>query len=590
MSAQSTGAALSSCIFEDRWQDAIQLLECFHALDIEAGTISLNSAMSICKHPGGWQTANHLVSSIYARSLEASSITYNTCMSACSEGGHWQTSCVLFSRMRDRHLPGTVVSYGALLEAKSPSCWRHVLALFLQLGTSGLESNIVTSAAVISGEIKGQWQRACALLMACTTRQIRINLTAFNAVISACEKERRWEAALHLLEELQLERIRADIISFNAVISACNAGGMWQQALALLVRLDALMMRADAGLAIFEVADRCSSFGLPFSTCSNRNTSHLSLWLMALISGPTWATVTQMPCSPPDHDRITYNAAISACEKSQEWQQALVLLGQAERQRMQLGIITYNAAISACDRGGQWELALHLLNEAVCKRLRPQLTSYNAAASACAKELRWYEAVILLGQLNEAGMEDARAWIGWGRSFQKFDAQASGLFALKPLILKLPRLATYLASMDASEISFMLGLLSEEYKKNFEIVSSLETEQPMLKLSYLSDFRHPIVAKAAPEWVADLFAAVHEEMPPTPSGSTTLLSCNMSFNESLATRFFDLMGEEAERAPRLARRRWQNRLQRQFLTCSTDEFRGVNPLTKSIALLGPVVR
>ena len=33
------------------------------------------------------------------------------------------------------------------------------------------------------------------------------------------------------------------------------------------------------------------------------------------------------------------------------------------------------------------------------------------------------EAVILLGQLNEAGMEDARAWIGWGRSFQKFDAQ-----------------------------------------------------------------------------------------------------------------------------------------------------------------------
>eukprot|EP00439_Symbiodinium_sp_Y106_P085581 s278_g29.t1 len=302
----------------------------------------------------------------------------------------------------------------------------------------------------------------------------------------------------------------------------------------------------------------------------------MSLYLSAYLS--IYQNLTVYPSiyqsinlsSHASQDRITYNAAISACEKSQEWQQALILLGQAERQRMQLGIISYNAAISACDKGGQWELALHLLYEAVWKRLRPQLTSYNAAASACAKELRWYEAVILLGQLNEAGMEDARAWIVWGRSFQKFDAQASGLFALKPLILKLPRLATYLASMDASEISFMLGLLSEEHKKNFEIVSSLETEQPMLKLSYLSDFRHPIVAKAAPEWVADLFAAVHEEMPPTPSGSTTLLSCNMSFNESLATRFFDLMGEEAERAPRLARRRWQNRLQRQFLTYEPD--------------------
>ncbi|CAE7190348.1 unnamed protein product [Symbiodinium microadriaticum] len=156
--------------------------------------------------------------------------------------------------------------------------------------------------------------------------------------------------------------------------------------------------------------------------------------------------------------------------------------------------------------------------------------------------------------------------------------------------------------MDASEMSFMIGLLSEvqqgrgggageeghweilaEYTKNFEIVSSLETEQPLLKLRYLSDFRHPIVAKAAPEWVADLFASLHEEMPPTPSGSTTLLSCNMSCHESLATRFFDLMGEEAERAPRLARRRWQNRLQRQFLTCSRKR-----SLADRLGLLGPI--
>ena len=32
----------------------------------------------------------------------------------------------------------------------------------------------------------------------------------------------------------------------------------------------------------------------------------------------------------------------------------------------------------------------------------------------------------------------------------------------------------------------MAGCRAQEYKKNFEIVSSLETEQPMLKLSYLS--------------------------------------------------------------------------------------------------------
>ena len=55
---------------------------------------------------------------------------------------------------------------------------------------------------------------------------------------------------------------------------------------------------------------------------------------------------------------ITYFAAISACEKGGEWQQALGLLAVTQTADLVPNIITYNAAISACAKGQQWQQAL----------------------------------------------------------------------------------------------------------------------------------------------------------------------------------------------------------------------------------------
>ena len=49
-------------------------------------------------------------------------------------------------------------------------------------------------------------------------------------------------------------------------------------------------------------------------------------------------------------DTVTYNAAISACEKGGQWQTALDLLTEMERKSIPRNTITYNAAISACEK------------------------------------------------------------------------------------------------------------------------------------------------------------------------------------------------------------------------------------------------
>ena len=57
----------------------------------------------------------------------------------------------------------------------------------------------------------------------------------------------------------------------------------------------------------------------------------------------------------------SYNAAISAREKGQQWQRALELLEAMRAAGVAPDVISYSAAISACEKGQQWQRALELL-------------------------------------------------------------------------------------------------------------------------------------------------------------------------------------------------------------------------------------
>ena len=74
-------------------------------------------------------------------------------------------------------------------------------------------------------------------------------------------------------------------------------------------------------------------------------------------------------------DVISYNSAISACEKGQQWEQALRLLLEMRSSRLEPNVMSYNSAISACSKGQQWEQALNLLPETRSSQLEPDVIS-----------------------------------------------------------------------------------------------------------------------------------------------------------------------------------------------------------------------
>jgi pentatricopeptide repeat protein len=74
----------------------------------------------------------------------------------------------------------------------------------------------------------------------------------------------------------------------------------------------------------------------------------------------------------------SYSAAISACEKGCQWEQALNLLQAMPKAKIRPNVYSYSAAISACERGGQWEQALTLFESMYGSQVDPDIVLYNA--------------------------------------------------------------------------------------------------------------------------------------------------------------------------------------------------------------------
>lgn len=109
------------------------------------------------------------------------------------------------------------------------------------------------------------------------------------------------------------------------------------------------------------------------------------------------------------HDRvepntITCSSAISACGKCGEWKKALELLNSLVHDRVESNTITFNAAINACAKSGEWAKALGLFGEMALGRVEMDTVSYNAACSACGKGSQWAIALELLGEMSQSSV------------------------------------------------------------------------------------------------------------------------------------------------------------------------------------------
>jgi pentatricopeptide repeat protein len=142
------------------------------------------------------------------------------------------------------------------------------------------------------------------------------------------------------------------------------------------------------------------SFNAAISACEKGGQWEKSLELLKHMKSPA---------SGITPDVITYNATISSCEKGAQWQRALALLTEMRSVGLHPNVVTFSAAISACEKGGQWQEALGLLNQMGQAKIVPDSIAYRAAIVACGKSGQWQQADRLYvkavgdGIMNECG-------------------------------------------------------------------------------------------------------------------------------------------------------------------------------------------
>ena len=95
-------------------------------------------------------------------------------------------------------------------------------------------------------------------------------------------------------------------------------------------------------------------------------------------------------------DVVTYNAAISACEKCRNWDRVPGLLSGMRVDGIKPDVITYSAAISACEKCRMWDRVPELMSEMRAAGIKPDVVTYGAAISACEKCRDWDRVAELL--------------------------------------------------------------------------------------------------------------------------------------------------------------------------------------------------
>ncbi|CAL1160414.1 unnamed protein product [Cladocopium goreaui] len=206
-------------------------------------------------------------------------------------------------------------------------------------------------------------------------RTQKIGPRKVTGVLQRLTKERGPALTAEVLKSMKEQQMEVNIFHVGAVIGACRQD--WQLALSFL------RGAMDDSLEVDQI-----SYNAAISSCQRA-----ALWRAAL------AILQDMAMESVSPNIISYNATIASCE---EGGIALSLIEEMSLQQNQPDVISYNSAISACGKTGEWQAALHLFDFMASR----DLISYNAAMSACARSQCWQQTFHLLRSMEQQQRPD----------------------------------------------------------------------------------------------------------------------------------------------------------------------------------------
>ena len=251
---------------------------------------------------------------------------------------------------------------------------------------------------------------------------LRPTQVVYNTMLSACERGKDLPRALGLLQEMISEGVARDVITWNTIISVCKECGDWSRACALLDEMRAVDGIAPDTISYNAAVAACAKAGAVEEArrllvrMRTENVTRDTCTYNSLMDGYARAgsfpavlqTLEQMARdekgSQARPDVISYTQALSAAEKTGDFEAADRLLAQMKAAGVKWNQYTYAVVMAICEKTGRWPQALKLLQAMRRRGLTPDSTCYTVVMKACASAGKLGHCLALLQAMRDDGV------------------------------------------------------------------------------------------------------------------------------------------------------------------------------------------
>eukprot|EP00913_Durusdinium_trenchii_P003795 g3514.t1 len=229
---------------------------------------------------------------------------------------------------------------------------------------------------------------------------------SYSSAIVASSRGRKWQVAMQLFDEMLEIGLRPTASAFSAAREACEEGG--HAALALRVR------EVQGDEAPVPKAKKLEVVPMQTATQVLYSKGALCTRFREKDAPQTRLSETAELLRSGGHleETLSYTTALRNCEHGHHWPWALSLLGEMRDRSaiVEQDVVTYNVAIAACGRAQQWERSLVLLESMPSIDISPDFETYQAASLACSRNGEWEQALAFLAVAQALQVANAESW------------------------------------------------------------------------------------------------------------------------------------------------------------------------------------
>ncbi|CAE7248375.1 Rf1 [Symbiodinium sp. CCMP2592] len=346
-----------------QWQMAHSILCLLHDLGGVPNAISYNSCISAC-YGVAWPRALQLADSMVSCATALGVITCNNVARVCGIGD-WRRSAAFVQKLTSKAILPDAISYNTVANSLEDDRWSWALGNLPRMRRSALRPSAVSLGTLM--KLCEDWELAFGTLAFMRSAAVPLTIVVSGSAIAACFKQALWTAALQQLVARGLHDA-SEVVCYNAAMTVCGQSQKWRAGLRLFQRMGQCRQ-----------AESAITKSVFFLVAGER----LGRWRQALDRGLCRMKATKALQAPSRI--IACSSALGACEDSERWAEALVVLQGMRADGLLPNVFSYSSAISALEKRARWVLSLHLLDQMEAQGVAPNEISYSGAVGACEK-------------------------------------------------------------------------------------------------------------------------------------------------------------------------------------------------------------